>query len=70
MKVSFEDNVEIVSDRPGKDAAYLLDSSKAKRMLGWEPGISIEKGIEETIGWVSDNIGTIRKQPLEYVHKP
>jgi len=70
MDVSFEDNIEIAADRPGKDAAYLLDSSKAKRMLGWEISIGLEKGIEETIGWIKDNIEILRRQHLEYVHKP
>lgn len=69
MNVSFEDNVEIVEDRLGKDAAYLLDSSKAKQVLGWESKITLEQGIDETISWVKDNLEVLRKQPLDYVHR-
>lgn len=69
MNVSFEDNIDVVEDRPGKDAAYLLDSSCAKKILNWEDKIGLEQGIEETIGWVKDNLGTLNKQPLNYVHK-
>jgi len=69
MNVSFEDNVEIVEDRPGKDSAYLLDASKAKKVLGWKDKISLEAGIKETISWVKDNLETLKKQPLEYKHK-
>ncbi|MCB4790660.1 MAG: GDP-mannose 4,6-dehydratase [Elusimicrobia bacterium] len=67
--VSFEKNVEIVADRPGKDAAYLLDSSKAKDILGWKDRITLEQGIEETIKWVKDNLETLKKQNLNYIHK-
>ncbi len=69
MNVSFEDNIEVVEDRQGKDAAYLLDSSRAKEILHWEDKIGLEQGIEETIAWVRDNLGTLNKQPLSYVHK-
>lgn len=70
MNVSFEDNVDLVSDRPGKDAAYLLDSSRAKNILHWEDKIGLEQGIEETISWVKDNLEVLNNQPLAYVHKP
>ncbi len=69
MNISFEDNVEVVGERPGKDAAYLLDSAKAKNTLGWEDKISLEEGIEETIGWVRDNLEELKKQPFDYIHK-
>jgi dTDP-glucose 4,6-dehydratase len=70
MNVSFEDSVDIVEDRPGKDAAYLLDSSRAKKILHWEDNIGLEQGIEETISWVKNNLEILNKQPLTYVHKP
>lgn len=70
MDISFEDNVEVVEDRPGKDAAYLLDSSKAKRILGWKDRISLEQGIEETIAWLRDNLDILKEQPFDYIHKP
>jgi len=70
LNISFEDNVEIVGERLGKDAAYLLDNSKAKEKLNWEPKISLEQGIEETIIWIKDNLEIIKQQPLDYIHKP
>jgi dTDP-glucose 4,6-dehydratase len=70
MNVSFADHVEIVGERLGKDSAYLLDCTKAKKELGWEDRITLERGIEETIAWVKDNLEEIRKQPAEYIHKP
>ncbi len=69
LNIKFEDAVKITEDRPGKDAAYLLDSSKAKKELGWEDRISLEHGIDETIAWVKTNLAEIKKQPLSYSHK-
>lgn len=68
--VAFESCVEDVEDRPGKDAAYLLDTTKAQETLGWKYRIELEQGIEESIAWVRDNLDTLRKQELNYIHKP
>jgi dTDP-glucose 4,6-dehydratase len=45
----------IVPDRPGHDRRYLLDSSKLRRELGWEPEISWEEGLRETVEWYAAN---------------
>ncbi len=68
LNIAFNDAVEIVGDRPGKDAAYLLDSRRANG-LGWKPSIGLEAGLEETLKWVRDNIETIRTLPMNYEHK-
>ena len=70
MELSFEDNIEDVGERLGKDAAYLLDSAKARETLGWKDQISLEQGIEETIAGVRDNLDELKKQPFDYIHKP
>jgi dTDP-glucose 4,6-dehydratase len=45
----------IVPDRPGHDRRYLLDSSKLRQELGWEPEISWEEGLRETVEWYAAN---------------
>ena len=45
----------IVPDRPGHDRRYLLDSSKLRRELGWEPEIGWEDGLRETVDWYASN---------------
>lgn len=70
MGTEFQDHVEIVGERLGKDQAYLLDSTKARNTLGWEDKVTLEEGIDETIRWMTDNFEEIKKQPFEYVHKP
>ena len=69
MKVDFKETVEIADERPGKDAAYLLDSSKLRNELGWRDRIKIEDGIHETIDWMNANFEELKKQPAEYIHK-
>jgi dTDP-glucose 4,6-dehydratase len=44
-----------VPDRPGHDRRYLLDSSKIRSRLGWEPLIPFEQGLEETVAWYAAN---------------
>jgi dTDP-glucose 4,6-dehydratase len=45
----------IVPDRPGHDRRYLLDSTKIRAELGWEPKVAFESGLEATVGWYRDN---------------
>ena len=70
LGVAFEQVVEIVGDRPGKDAAYLLDSTKARTTLGWDARIDFETGVDETIAWADRHLDALRQQPLDYIHKP
>lgn len=70
MGVSFENHVEIVGERLGKDSAYHLDSSKLRSELEWEDDISLDQGIEECISWVRDNFESLKRQKFDYVHKP
>jgi dTDP-glucose 4,6-dehydratase len=45
----------IVPDRPGHDRRYLLDSSKLRGDLGWEPEIDFERGLSETVDWYAEH---------------
>ena len=49
------DLITYVTDRPGHDARYAIDSSKLQRELGWEPSLQFEEGIERTVRWYLDN---------------
>lgn len=69
LGAEFEDCVENVPDRPGKDNAYVLSSEKARSVLGWADRIPLETGISETIDWVRDNFAKLNKFPCEYIHK-
>jgi len=69
MNVSFDDHVEMVGERMGKDAAYHLDSTKLREELGWHDKISLVQGIDECIQWVKNNLDQLQTQPFDYVHK-
>lgn len=70
MQVRFENHVEVVGERPGKDASYQLDSNKLRTQLGWQDRISLEQGIDETIAWVDHWLDDLKQQPFDYVHRP
>jgi dTDP-glucose 4,6-dehydratase len=70
MGKSFADIVEVVGDRPGKDAAYLLDNRKAQEALDWDAAVTLESGVQETIDWTARFADFLRDEPLSYAHKP
>jgi len=67
---SFEKLAEVTEDRPGKDAAYLLDSTRAKQELSWAPAVDLEAGVDSVIRWIDQNLATLRTLPDHYIHKP
>lgn len=47
--------IRYVSDRPGHDFRYSLNSTKIQRELGWKPKYTFEKGLGVTIEWYLRN---------------
>lgn len=70
LGVRFEDHVEVVGERLGKDAAYHLDSSKVRQELGWTDRIGLDEGLDECITWVRTNLESLKNSPYDYIHKP
>lgn len=50
-----EQLITYVIDRAGHDMRYAIDASKIKKDLGWEPSITFEKGLEDTVDWYLEN---------------
>ena len=44
-----------ISDRPGHDYRYAIDTSKIKNELGWEPEELFKTGLAKTIDWYLTN---------------
>ena len=44
--------------RPAKSEVMRLiaDNGRAREVLGWQPRYGIRQGLQETIGWISDNL--------------
>lgn len=51
----YEHLITAVTDRPGHDRRYAIDSSKISKELGWKPRHSFEVGLEATVRWYIDN---------------
>ncbi|MEY4126409.1 MAG: dTDP-glucose 4,6-dehydratase [Bacteroidota bacterium] len=69
LNVKFENHVEYIGERAGKDAAYHLDSSKLRTELGWKDSINLDKGLDECIVWVKNNLEILKALPFNYQHK-
>jgi dTDP-glucose 4,6-dehydratase len=49
-----ESLIRPVTDRPGHDRRYSLDTSKL-RELGWAPAVPFDAGLRETVAWYRQN---------------
>jgi dTDP-glucose 4,6-dehydratase len=68
LRVPFDRAARSVEERPGQDAAYVIDSAKARSELGWRPTIALDVGLNEVVDWVNEYWGEIQGKPLEYRH--
>ncbi len=68
LGTSLERATRSVDERPGQDAAYVIDSTLARRELGWAPGVSIEAGLSEVVDWVDRYWAEISGASLSYQH--
>lgn len=67
---SFDECVELGPERPGKDAAYMLESAKLRTELSWKDEISLEAGIDSVVAWAKRFEKDLPNLPSSYVHKP
>lgn len=52
---AYRDLITHVTDRPGHDFRYAIDTSKIERELGWQPQETFESGLEKTVAWYLSN---------------
>ncbi|HZJ24326.1 MAG TPA: GDP-mannose 4,6-dehydratase, partial [Anaerolineales bacterium] len=52
---SYAELIQFVTDRPGHDRRYAIDSAKITRQLGWQPEVGFEAGLRRTIDWYLSN---------------
>ena len=50
-----ESLITFVTDRPGHDLRYAIDSDKTEKELGWNRTYKFEDGIKETVDWYLNN---------------
>ncbi|HTE22507.1 MAG TPA: dTDP-glucose 4,6-dehydratase [Candidatus Limnocylindria bacterium] len=46
---------KFVTDRPGHDRRYAIDYTKISRELGYQPSVTFEEGLRQTIDWYQAN---------------
>jgi dTDP-glucose 4,6-dehydratase len=51
----YNEQITFVTDRPGHDRRYAINSNKIKRDLGWKPAETFETGIHKTVQWYLNN---------------
>lgn len=50
-----EQLITYVKDRPGHDRRYAIDATKINKELGWQPSVTFEEGLSQTIDWYLEN---------------
>jgi len=50
-----EHRIRSVTDRPGHDRRYAIDTSKIRRELGWQPSVDFTTGLRQTVDWYLDH---------------
>ena len=54
---SYEELITFVTDRPGHDLRYAIDSTKIREELCWQPKEDFESGFRRTVNWYLNNPG-------------
>ncbi|MDJ1169402.1 dTDP-glucose 4,6-dehydratase [Roseofilum sp. BLCC_M154] len=47
--------ITFVKDRLGHDRRYAIDSTKIQTELGWQPSVTVEEGLRQTLKWYLDH---------------
>jgi dTDP-glucose 4,6-dehydratase len=56
-----ESLIRYVTDRPGHDRRYAMDTAKIAQELGWSPLVSFEEGLKRTVQWFIANAEWVAK---------
>jgi dTDP-glucose 4,6-dehydratase len=57
-----DSQIQFIGDRPGQVFRHTADTSKLRRLIGWEPKLRFEDGLDRTIRWYRDNEAWWRPQ--------
>ena len=55
MGTNPDEEIEFVRDRAGHDRRYAIDWSGTQAKLGWQPSVTLEEGLRQTIDWYVEN---------------
>lgn len=68
------DLITFITDRPGHDLRYAIDSSRLHRDLGWKPRHTFPEGLAKTVDWYLSNTEWLeamnrRNSPIAHLQK-
>jgi dTDP-glucose 4,6-dehydratase len=52
---SYKDQIRFVTDRPGHDRRYAIDSTRIATELDWKPSETFSSGLQKTVQWYLDH---------------
>ena len=55
MNENPDEKIEFVRDRAGHDRRYSIDWSATQQKLGWQPTVTLEEGLKQTITWYQNH---------------
>jgi NAD dependent epimerase/dehydratase len=58
--IAIESEAERVRPEKSEVNRLLCENSLARRLLGWEPKVTLEEGLQRTIEWMRENIASYR----------
>ncbi len=61
----YEDQIGFVTDRPGHDLRYAVNSQRARSELGWQPSVTLDRGLSETVDWYLAHPDWLSRDPVE-----
>lgn len=53
---SYTELITFVTDRPGHDKRYAINSNKIQGELGWKPSENFDSGLRKTVEWYLNNL--------------
>ena len=69
LEVPFDDVTETAPERPGKDMAYQLSSTKIFRDTNWTPRIKLWDALPDVVAWFKAHAANYKDHSLEYEHR-
>jgi dTDP-glucose 4,6-dehydratase len=50
-----KERIRFVTDRPGHDRRYAIDTMKLRTEIGWQPRMGFDHGLKQTVDWYLDH---------------
>jgi UDP-glucose 4-epimerase len=56
--VGVPDEPELATPRLGELQAIALETALARREIGWQPTVTLDEGLGETVAWIRSRVGS------------